>query len=170
MALLLAAPALADDLDVRARQVARGLQCPVCQGESVADSQSQLAQEMRALIRKKLEQGETPEQITRYFAERYGESILSAPPKQGATLAVWLMPGAALVVGGAVLWLTLRQWRRAAPLPVAPPPLAPDQEERLRRRLEAELAALDGVAVAPPAGTAPTPNGRRARPAQERRA
>lgn len=92
-------------------KIADQLQCPVCQGVTVAYSNSGLAQQMRILIKKKLEQGETREQILQYFVDRYGESILTNPPKSGFTLLVWLLPIAGLLVGAGTVGYALRSWK-----------------------------------------------------------
>ncbi len=92
-------------------KVADQLQCPVCQGVTVAYSNSGLAQQMRLLIKKKLETGENREQILQYFVDRYGESILTNPPKSGFTLLVWLLPIAGLLVGAGTVGYALRSWK-----------------------------------------------------------
>jgi cytochrome c-type biogenesis protein CcmH len=102
----------ADTLDDQTRQIAKRLQCPVCEGVSVADSPSELAGQMRAVIRSKLEQGESEQQIVTYFVERYGDAVLVEPPRRGFGLAVWLGPVFVLLAGGAVLVMLLRTWLR----------------------------------------------------------
>jgi cytochrome c-type biogenesis protein CcmH len=107
-----AGSAFADAVDDRTRQIAKRLQCPVCEGVSVADSTSELASEMRTVIRRKLEQGESETQILEYFVARYGDGILVEPPRRGFSLIVWLGPMLALAVGGVLLGLVLRAWSR----------------------------------------------------------
>ena len=120
-----------DSLDDQARQIAREVQCPVCQGLSVADSPSQLASQMRGIIRSKLEAGEDREAILTYFADRYGESVLMAPPRSGLALVIWLAP----YVGGAgilALVLLMIKRRRSSPSPApekTDPALDPYLEE-----------------------------------------
>lgn len=99
-----ATTAAADDLDARARAIGSALRCPVCQAQSVADSPSELAGQMRALIRQKVAAGESREAILGYFVDRYGEDVLLEPPARGFGLVVWsapvlLLAGGALVVG-----------------------------------------------------------------------
>lgn len=96
--------------DAETFKIADQLQCPVCQGVTVAYSNSGLAQQMRAIIKKKLEQGEGREIILAYFVERYGESILTNPPRSGFTLLVWLLPVAGFLVSVGVVGLVLRRW------------------------------------------------------------
>jgi len=104
-------PTESSPYDAETFKVADQLQCPVCQGVTVAYSNSGLAQQMRVLIKKKLEQGENQEQILQYFVERYGEGILTTPPKQGFFLLVWLLPIMALLVGVLIVSGALRNWR-----------------------------------------------------------
>lgn len=106
---LLVSPA-PESLDQRVHDVASQLKCPVCQGESVADSPSTISQQMRAVIRQQLQQGQSEQQIIQYFVSRYGNSILWAPPKQGFTILAWIIPIAILLSGALLLVLVLRGW------------------------------------------------------------
>lgn len=117
-ALLATSVTSAQGLDDQARAIAQGLQCPVCQGLSVADSPSQLATQMRAVIRSKLEAGESRDEIVSYFADRYGESILMEPPRRGFTALVWLAPAIGLVAAAIFVASVAR---RRAPDPARAP-------------------------------------------------
>ncbi len=68
-------------IEDRVRDIASDLRCVVCQNLSVADSPSDLAKEMRNLVREMVEQGKTREEIQAYFVSRYGEFVLLSPPK-----------------------------------------------------------------------------------------
>ena len=118
--------------------IATQLRCVVCQNLSVADSPSEMARQMRDLIRERLAAGDRPEQVMAYFVQRYGEWVLLAPPARGLNLILWLAPFGA-VVGGLALVVTLaRRWRRqAAPRePAAAPAVGPAERERLAAELE----------------------------------
>jgi cytochrome c-type biogenesis protein CcmH len=125
LALVLVAPAIVQaaapaGVDGAAREIARSLRCPVCEGLSVADSPTALAAEMRALIRKKVAAGESAEEIVAYFVERYGEEVALVPRRQGLGLALWWGPVAIFVLGGVVVARTLWGGRRlASPGPAA---------------------------------------------------
>jgi len=114
--------------------VASQLRCVVCQNLSVADSPSQTARQMRELVRERLVQGDTPEQVIEYFVEKYGEWVLLSPRPRGFTLLVWVLPFAALFAGlGMILLVVVRWSRRAGEVAVAPEPV---DRERLRAELE----------------------------------
>jgi cytochrome c-type biogenesis protein CcmH len=104
--------AYADTVDDEARRIGKQLQCPVCSGAPVSDSPSELAGQMRNVIRAKLQAGESEEQIVGYFVERYGDGILVEPPRHGFGLAVWIAPVGALAIGALFVWSILRSWRR----------------------------------------------------------
>lgn len=88
------------------------LRCPVCQGESIEDSPSDLARQMRAVVRERLRGGETPDQVKAYFASKYGEWILLEPTMTGLNILLYVIP-VLLVVGGLVLVTFLvRRWTR----------------------------------------------------------
>lgn len=142
--------ALAQESEQTARAIARELQCPVCQNLSVADSSSQLAQQMRELIQRKIEAGESREAILAYFVERYGEGILLDPPKRGFNLLIWAGPPLALALGGAVVATALARWRRASPMVPVPPALDPDETVRYRERLRRDLAGIEPGGVDTP--------------------
>jgi cytochrome c-type biogenesis protein CcmH len=89
-------------LDQQVRAVASRLRCPVCQNESVADSPSELAAQMRGVIRERLARGESPESIIAYFVSRYGQWILLNPPRRGVGWLLWLAP-AGVFAGGLVI-------------------------------------------------------------------
>lgn len=120
-------------MEEQTRQIAAELRCPVCQGLSVADSPSGMANQMRDLIRERLEAGESPEAVKAYFVERYGEWILLAPKQEGFNLLVWVLPFLGLGGGAVGLLLVLRRWRQrphAASASVDPAYL-----ERVRREM-----------------------------------
>lgn len=123
------------DLDREARAIAKDLACPVCEGQSVADSGSALAAQIRDLIRKRLEEGWSREAIIAYLEERYGEGIRRAPPPQGFGGLLWL--GAVLlpVVGLAIVLRVIAGALRARPEPDEAP-LTPADLARLEALLE----------------------------------
>ena len=115
IALWLPSVAAADQIDVDVSRVANQLQCPVCEGQTVAASNSGLAKDMRDVIRTKLQAGESDQQILDEFVASYGDSILSEPPKRGLGLGVWVGPVVGLVAGAAVVAMLLSAWVRRRP-------------------------------------------------------
>jgi cytochrome c-type biogenesis protein CcmH len=124
-------------LDERVREVGSQLKCPICQGESVADSPSFLAQEMRQVIREQLQKGKSEQEVIQYFVNSYGSQIAWSPSWQGFTLLAWLVPIMLLLGGVVVLYTTLRDWRTFAAAPATPTSLSPTTEE------DHELANVD---------------------------
>jgi cytochrome c-type biogenesis protein CcmH len=102
------------------RSVAAQLRCPVCQGLSLADSPSELALEMKDVVRGQLAAGRTPDEVKAYFVAKYGEWILLEPPRRGVNLLAYALPAVALAGGLGVIWLALRKWTGGGPTPEEP--------------------------------------------------
>jgi cytochrome c-type biogenesis protein CcmH len=145
---LLVTPAQ-ESLDQRVHNVASQLKCPVCQGESVADSPSTISQQMRGVIRQQLRQGQSEQQVIQYFVSRYGSTILWSPPKQGFTMFAWIIPIAMLLIGAIVLVLVLRGWLAGGRIRHCSEDNGEDEQfdqadlQQFQARLEQELAADD---------------------------
>ncbi len=125
--LLVSAPALAGSLlpdaelaytqladpkqEAAAKALMETVRCLVCQGQSVADSDADLAGDMRALIRRRIAAGEKPEAIRTWLIERYGDFISYDPPLSSRTGLLWFTP-VIFLVGG--LWLARGRFKRKA--------------------------------------------------------
>lgn len=116
--LLLAAPALAQEAtladpraEARAQALMKELRCLVCQHESIADSQAEMAGEMRALVRERIAAGQTPDEVRGYLVSRYGAWVSFDPPFAPETLLLWLAPVAFLGLGATA---ARRLFRRGA--------------------------------------------------------
>jgi cytochrome c-type biogenesis protein CcmH/NrfF len=100
-------------LEARTTALASRLRCPVCQGESIQDSPSELAQNMRAVVREQLRAGRSQKEIEAYFVSKYGEWILLEPRMTGLNVLLYVFP-VLLVVGGLALVVVLvRRWTAA---------------------------------------------------------
>jgi cytochrome c-type biogenesis protein CcmH/NrfF len=102
------------ELDRQTRALASQLRCVVCQGLSVEDSPSQLAQEMRALVREQLEAGRTQAEVKQFFVEKYGEWVLLEPDPSGFNLIVYVLPVLMLIGGAGFVYVTARRMVRPA--------------------------------------------------------
>src|SRR5947208_17169897 len=137
-------------LDQRVHTIGEQLKCPVCQSESVADSSSALAQQMRGIIRQQLQEGWSDQEVIAYFQARYGEQIVWSPPWQGFSLLAWLVPIGLMLGGTMLLFFVLRDWRTRTPAnsTTEDGELANVDEAELaiyRAQLEQELAAEDAI-------------------------
>jgi cytochrome c-type biogenesis protein CcmH len=97
------------------QDVAGNLMSPACPGRTLLNCTSTQAEQWRELIRQKLAQGESQEQILRYFVDIGGEGVLAAPPKQGFALTAWLLPLFVMVNGAGLIVVLTRRWAQRRP-------------------------------------------------------
>src|SRR5882672_9743220 len=133
-----AAPA--PDLDDQTRAIATELRSVVCQNQSVADSPSEMAQQMRAIVREQVQAGKSPDQIKDFFVSKYGEWVLLKPKSTGFSALLWILPYVVLVLGvSAALWF-VRRWvarKKNAEQSAAPAPVSQQiRAELLRKNIE----------------------------------
>lgn len=102
-------------MEARATRLASELRCPVCQGLSIHDSPSPLAQQMKDLIRSQVASGWSDEDVTDYFVSKYGEWVLLEPKASGFNLLVYVLPALLLVGGAAFIFFAVRRWTGPAP-------------------------------------------------------
>ena len=95
--------------EAQAKALMETLRCIVCQGQSIADSDADMAGDMRALVRRRIEAGEQPEAIRAWLIERYGAWVSYQPPVGPATWALWAAP---ILLLGAGAWLARGRFRR----------------------------------------------------------
>lgn len=96
-------------LEARARAITITLRCPVCQGESIDDSNAPISRDLRLVVRERLVAGDTDAQVVDYIVARYGEFVLFDPPARGINLILWLAGPAMLLTGAAVAYASLRR-------------------------------------------------------------
>jgi cytochrome c-type biogenesis protein CcmH len=99
------------ELEARAMAIANELRCVVCQNQSVADSNAELAGDLRQQIREQLRAGRSPEEIRRYMTDRYGDFVLYRPPVNERTALLWFGP--ALLLGAGLVTLLAVMRRRS---------------------------------------------------------
>lgn len=95
--------------EAKAKALMETLRCLVCQGQSIADSDAEMAGDMRALVRERVAKGEKPEAIRKWLVQRYGDYVTYDPPLSWVTAPLWLTPIALLVLGA---FLARRMFRR----------------------------------------------------------
>jgi cytochrome c-type biogenesis protein CcmH len=141
LALAVAAPALASERHPSLAELEGEVMCPTCH-TTLDESNSAIAQQIKAFIRARIAQGQSKSQIESELVDNFGPSILAAPPKRGWDLLAWLLPLAGLGLGAIVLGILAWRWTRDRdrPSPGGGARLDPEAE----RRLDAELARFDG--------------------------
>ena len=104
------APSAAEDpvLEKRVNKLSEELRCLVCQNQTIADSHADLAVDLKNLIREKLKQGMSDQEVKDFMVERYGDFVLYRPPVKTTTWLLWFGPFVLLLVGIVVLVIKLR--------------------------------------------------------------
>ena len=101
-------------LEERYQLLSAELRCPKCQNQNIADSNAPIAQDLRKLLHEQLEAGASNDEVLEYMVARYGEFVRYRPKFSGATAMLWLTPILLLLLGVAIVFLTLRGRRRTA--------------------------------------------------------
>lgn len=99
-------------MEARARALYTQLRCVVCQSQSIDDSGAPLAADMRAVVRERLQAGDSDREVLAYLQARYGDYVLMMPPLQSNTLALWLLPAIVLLGGGAAMVVYVASQKR----------------------------------------------------------
>ena len=120
-------------LEARARAISEGLRCLVCQNQSIDDSDAPLAKDLRLLVRERLKQGDSDQQVVDFIVARYGEFVLLKPKFSPHTLLLWLATPAVFAAALLLIWLAYRRRQSAAQ---AVPKLSVNEERRLKRLLD----------------------------------
>jgi cytochrome c-type biogenesis protein CcmH len=131
------------------QDIANELMSPACPGRTLVNCTSGQSEQWRELIKQKLAQGESKEDIIRHFVEIRGEEILAAPPKRGFALAAWLLPLVVVLNGAGLIVILTYRWVRNRPTSTANTATDPDHvpgaeshaamdvyRQRLNRELE----------------------------------
>ena len=123
-----------ESTEIRVRQLEEKLRCLVCQNQSLADSNAELAGDLRKQVREQVAAGRSDEQIIDHLVERYGDFVRYEPPFKATTALLWLGPFVLLAAAAGILVLAVRR-RRNAP---EEPALLPDEKRLVERVLGPE--------------------------------
>ena len=91
--------------EMRARDISKNIRCLVCQNQSIDDSAAPLAKDLRVLIRIKVQENDTDEEIYKFLTDRYGDFILLKPPFKISTFLLWSLPFVFFIIGIFILFL-----------------------------------------------------------------
>lgn len=125
-------------LEERARDISAGLRCLVCQNQSIDDSNAQLAKDLRVLVRDRLLEGDSNDEVMDYVVSRYGDFVLLKPPMKMSTYVLWYGP-VLIVILGIVAYVAVFRRRETATAnaPEArPQELSPEEQERIAALLD----------------------------------
>jgi len=118
-------------IEARMKNLTKQLRCLVCQNETLADSQAQLAEDLRREIREQIKAGKSDQEILAYATQRYGDFILYNPPVKATTYLLWFGPFLLLVIGTILLFRFLKQRRTM----IEAKPLTPEEHRRAEKLL-----------------------------------
>ena len=104
------AKSIDDEINInnRTREISQNVRCLVCQNQSIDESSSELAKDLKVLIREKLISGESDEEIYRFLRDRYGNYILLKPPLNLNTVILWFLPFIVLVFGSILIFKIIK--------------------------------------------------------------
>lgn len=118
-------------LELRARELSKGLRCLVCRNQSIDDSDALLAKDLRVVVRERLVEGDTDEEVLNFVVDRYGEFVLLTP-KFSPKNAVLYLGGPLMLLFG--VWAALRAMRSpSSSLAAEPTPLSEDEIQKLKK-------------------------------------
>lgn len=123
-------PQSEQEIENRARKIGESLRCVVCQNQSIDESNAPLAADMRVLVRDRLREGDSNEQVILYMRDRYGDFVLLKPPFQANTILLWLAPISLIFI--LFIWYF---WRAKRKNPVLSPSPLSEEEKRQFNKL-----------------------------------
>ncbi len=129
-------------LQKAARELNDRIMCPICPGQTIAQSTNGTSAQMRDLVLKKLRQGETKEEVLQYFESRYGERIMAKPNKKGLNLMLWSLPFLFVALLIILIYYLIHHWSKRGRVET----VTHIEEAKLaeyKERLEKELKEFD---------------------------
>ncbi len=135
-----AARAQGPNIDDEVNRIAKTLYCPVCPNTPLDVCSTQACVQWRAMIKEKLTQGQTEQQIRDYFVAQYGQQVLGAPPAQGFNWLAYILPVVGIILGVVIAWAVLRQWLvrqdRERGAQAEPPAIPKEYADRIEKDLK----------------------------------
>lgn len=125
--------------DDQVNAIASQLYCPVCENIPLDVCPTTACTQWRELIRQKLAEGWTDQQIKDYFVEQYGARVLGTPPAEGINWLVYVVPPVAILIGVYILFRALKTWRQPLTQAAPPPPAPENPQDEYIARFEEEL-------------------------------
>jgi cytochrome c-type biogenesis protein CcmH len=126
-----AQPAEDPQIEQRMKNLTQQLRCLVCQNETLADSQAELAEDLRREIRAQMKAGKTDQEILAYLTQRYGDFVLYKPPVKSTTYLLWFGPFVLLILGVLFLYQYVRRRKEL----IAEKPLTAEEHKRAEQLL-----------------------------------
>lgn len=127
-------PELSESQQARMKALSEELRCLVCQNQTLADSNAELAGDLRNQVHELVASGRDNDQIKQYLVERYGDFVLYRPPVQGNTALLWAGPFALLGIGAASWFVIQRRQKKAAAFKEGTASAGPSDAARQRAR------------------------------------
>ena len=127
------------ELERRARGLSKELRCLVCQNQSIDDSDADLARDLRALVRERLLQGDSDEEIIDFVTKRYGDFVLLRPPMKPSTWVLWYGPPVLMILAGIAVFAYLRR-RRREPAAAPAEELSAEEQAKLDRLFQRQTS------------------------------
>lgn len=123
-------------LEQRARDISKGLRCPVCQNESIDESSADLAADLRILVRERLVAGDNDQEVIDYIVNRYGEFVLLKPSTQGGNLILWLTAPILFLMASIIALDFVRRRPRTTGTQKSQESLTEAEQEKMRKIME----------------------------------
>lgn len=129
-------------LQKTAKEIYDLVMCPICPGQTIAQSSNETSAQMRALVLKKLHEGETKEEILKYFEDRYGERAMAMPSKKGLNLMLWFLPFIFVALVIILIYYLIQHWSNKATAE-SPTDMEESKLSEYKERMEKELKEFD---------------------------
>ncbi|MBI21761.1 MAG: hypothetical protein CL780_05910 [Chloroflexi bacterium] len=99
-------------LEQRSYQLSKQIMCPICEAQTLDQSQSQLSKDMKKTILNLLDEGKTNEEIRDFFTNRYGEEVLASPPQKGFNVFLWIVPSIIFLTGILIIFNVYKNMKK----------------------------------------------------------